>query len=119
MPTAPDGGQDELTIYVPALSSELRETIWQGSGIVGSNVAGSDRLRLDFEGDEERYPAFTDRVRRAAERHRWADGERSGYPTRACAYVEEEEVVPVGVYDPTDGTVVIDDQRTLEEWLEA
>ena len=108
-----------LTVYVPRPESDLRRTIWPGSGIVGSEQGDTGRFRVDFEGDRDRYPAYKDRVRRAAERHSWFDGERAGYPTRACAYVDEDELIAVGNYALDSDQLVVNDRKALEEWLEA
>lgn len=107
-----------LTLYVPRSDSELHDRIWSGSGIVGSPVGDTGRIRLDFEGDTSVYPAYKDRVRRAAERHEWSDGERSGYPTRACAHVSKNEVIPIGTYDPATERLVVDDPPALRAWLD-
>lgn len=116
--TDPEVTDRSLAVYVPAPGSELRETIWRGSGIVGSPAGETGRLRLDFEGDDERYPSFAARVRRAAERHLWSDGAGTGYPTRACAYADANEVVPVGTYAPEADLLTVDDPDTLRDWLE-
>lgn len=110
---------EELTVYVPAPGTRLREEIiWDGSGVVGSEVGGSGRLRIDYEGDDDLFPTFGTRVRRAAERHTWEgpDG-KSGYPTSACAYVSPEEVIAVGSYRPEEGQLDVTDRAAVEEWL--
>lgn len=106
-----------LTVYVPRPGSTLEDRVWPGSGMVGSPVEATGRLRVDFEGDTDRYPRYADRVRRAAERHRWAEGHRAGYPTRAAAHVDETEVIPVGRYESDPGRVIVDDAGALKRWL--
>lgn len=106
-----------LKIVVPSHESELREEIWAGSGIVASEEGDTGRLRLDYEGDDDLYPSYADRVRRAADRHQWARGHRSGYPTRASAYADPDEVRTVGSYDPDSGQLTITDAGVLADWL--
>lgn len=108
---------DMLDVYVPRPGSDLEEAVWAGSGIVGSPEGSTDRLRVDFEGDQDLYPCFADRVRRAAERHQWSRRHREGYPTRACAHVGPTEVIRVGRYDSEEGRVVVVDEAALERWL--
>lgn len=107
----------EIDVYVPTSSSELRERVWAGSGIVGSEVSDTGRLRLDYEGDTEMYPSYAERVRRAAERHCWEGPEERGYPTSACAYVDPEQVLLVGRYVEEDERVVVTDEEALTAWL--
>lgn len=106
-----------LDVYVPGPGSDLEEKVWPGSGVVGSPVGSTGRLRVDFEGDEQIYPRFADRVRRAAERHLWRQQHREGYPTRACAFVSPGEVIRVGGYDREEGRVVVGDVEVLKAWL--
>lgn len=106
-----------LKIVIPAADSELADVIWPGSGVVASPHQDTGRLRVDFEGDDDVYPTYADRVARAAERHQWARQHRSGYPTTACAFVESGEVVTVGSYDPESGQLTITDDERLAAWL--
>lgn len=108
----------ELAVYVPRPNTELRDRVWAGSGVVGSEVSDTGRLRLDFEGDGELYPEFEDRVRRAAERHAWAGNGKRGYPTRACAYADRDSVLRVGSYEPDRRELTVSEPELLEEWLE-
>lgn len=75
-------------------------------------------MRLDFEGDDELYPSFHDRLQRAAERHTWErpDG-RTGYPSQACAYVDREEVLEVGKYDPAQGNLKVTRPDLMTDWV--
>lgn len=107
-----------IDVFVPRPGSDLEEEVWAGSGIVGSPAGSTDRLRVDFEGDEGVYPRYVERVRRAADRHRWSGEHREGYPTRACAIVDPTEVIAVGRYDPDDNRVIVDDAERLKAWLE-
>lgn len=110
---------EDVTVFVPAPGSDLRDEVAEGSAMVGSEVQGTDgRLRVDFEGDGELFPTFAARVRRATDRHRWKgpDG-RQGYPTSACAYVSSEEVVAVGTYEPGVRRIEVTDEDALKEWL--
>lgn len=107
----------ELDVYVPRHDSELRETVWRGSGIVGSEVSDTGRLRLDFEGDDEVFPEFEDRVRRAAERHMWEGEGGRRYPTRACAYADPDEVNRVGSYDTDRRRLSVTEPELLEDWM--
>lgn len=112
---------ESLTVYVPARGSRLREeVVREGSGMVGSEVSDTGRVRVDFEGDSEVFSTFGERVRRAAERHTWTspDG-REGYPTRACAYVTPGELVAVGTYEPGEARVTVTDKEALKGWLNA
>lgn len=106
-----------LFVYVPRPDSDLDDAVWAGSGIVGSPVGTSGRLRVDYEGDQDIYPRYADRVRRAAERHRYNREHRKGYPTRACAFVDPDEVVRVGRYDPEKRRVIVAHPEPLEAWL--
>lgn len=108
----------QLGVYVPRPNSELSDVIWPGSGIVGSKIDSTEKLRIDFEGDDEVYPSFSGRVRRAAERHMHArESDGKGYPTRACAYVDRGEVLRVGYWDPEKRSLHIEKSSRLEEWL--
>lgn len=106
-----------LTVYVPREGSELQDAIWRGSAIVGSEVPNTERLRIDFEGDDTVYPSFQDRLRRAATRHTWdgADGAK-GYPTQACAYVEPDEVRAIAEYDPDEEELEIHEPELFSRW---
>lgn len=107
-----------LQIFVP-VAPELRERIWDGSGIVGSTVKDTGRLRLDFEGDEDTYSTFEERVRRAAERHLWeGPGGKKGYPSSAVAYADPGAVKQVGWWDDRDGSVEVTDPALLAKWLD-
>lgn len=106
-----------LKIVVPARESDLVDVIWPASGIVASEEGQTGRLRLDYEGGSELYPTYADRVRRAAERHQWARQHRSGYPTRASAYADPDEVRTVGSFDPESGQLRITDDDVLADWL--
>lgn len=110
---------ESLTVYVPAPGSRLRaEVVREGSGMVGSKVSDTGRVRVDFEGDAELFSTYGARVRRAAERHTWTGPEgREGYPTRACAYVSPEELVAVGSYQPRQERVIVTDEGALKGWL--
>lgn len=107
-----------LRLYIPRPDTELHERIWEGSGIVGSLRGDNDRVRIDFEGNADLYPTYRDRVRRAAERHQWTDGERSGYPTRACAYCSKDVLIDVGRYDLLADELRVDDPERLQRWLD-
>lgn len=113
-----DADEQTLTVYVPAEDSELRETIVAGSAIVGSEYRDTGRLRIDFEGnvyDLEELVEFKAKVQRAAERHLANDGR--GAETRACAYVDQDEVVAVGDYDPRLEELTIHVEDVLQYWL--
>lgn len=112
------GGAGVVTIYVPASDSRLRQEIWDGSGIVGSPHEDTGRVRVDFEGNDSRYPSYASRVRRAAERHLWSGEHRSGYPTRACAFCSDGDLIAVGRYDLEDDAIAIEDREALDEWLD-
>mgnify|MGYP006305846347 CR=1 FL=1 len=107
-----------LKIVVPIPDSELRKEIWTASGIVASEEGQTGRLRLDYEGDDDLYSTYADRVRRAANRHQWARGHRSGYPTRASAFVDPNEVLTVGTVDPNSWELTITDADVLANWLD-
>lgn len=107
-----------VEVYVPRPGSKLREEIWPGSGIVGSRVEGTGRLRLDYEGDQEVFPSFEDRVRRAAERHTWEGAGGQRYSTRACAYADPADVLRVGHYDRERQELTVERTDLLQEWLE-
>lgn len=109
----------ELAVYVAAPDSSVGEEIWAGSGIVGSPTEDTGKLRIDFEGDRQVFPEFEDRVRRAAERHAWSRDYREGYPTRACAHVDREEVIRIGTYLLGSDTLKVEDSESLERWLGA
>lgn len=85
--------------------------------MVGSPAESTGQLRVDFEGDEQLYPSYADRVRRAAERHQWSGQHRDGYPTQAAAHVDESEVIEVGRYDPDQSRLIIEDEEVLRTWL--
>lgn len=109
---------EELTIFVPTEDSELRAKVKVGAGVVGSEVGGTGRIRIDFEGNEDLFGSFGARIRRAAERHLWTGpyGKR-GYPTQACAYVSIDELISIGTYDPESKRVEVSDEAVLLEWL--
>lgn len=110
---------EALTVFVPAPGSEIRDRVWKGSGIVGSDVGETGRLRIDYEGDSDLFPTYADRVQRAGERHQVnrPDGGQ-GYATRASAYVSPDEVVEVGRWYPVEGELEITDPEILIKWLE-
>lgn len=110
-------GERVLTLYVPGRDSSLREKVWAGSGLVGSEMEDTGQIRVDFEGDDEVYPTFLDRVRRAAERHLWQGTHREGYPTRACAYADPDELVEVGRYRSAESSIELTKPDALAEWL--
>lgn len=106
------------TVYVPASESELRERIVSGSGIVGSAYGETERLRIDFEGnlyELDELEDYEERVKRAAERHQ--AHKEQGYSTSACAYVDPDEVIAVGSFDPAKGQLEIGRPEVLEAWL--
>lgn len=90
----------KLSVYIPAPGSELEETVWPGSGMVGSEVNDTGRIRVDYEGDQEVYLTYEQRGGRA-------------YMTRACAHVGQEEVVEVGWWAPIGGRLEIADKVEL------
>lgn len=50
---------ETLTVYVPAPGSRLRkEVVRDGAGMVGSEVQGTGRIRVDFEGDVDTFPTL-------------------------------------------------------------
>lgn len=114
-----DKSPKTLRVYVPAPDSELANAIWEGSGIVGSLAGETGRLRIDYEGAEEIYRSYADRVERAAERHLAIrlDGGH-GYPSRASAHVDATEVIEVGRWDPAKSELTVTDDETLRAWLE-
>lgn len=86
--------------------------------MVASSVGDTGRLRVDFEGDDELFPTFADRVQRATERHTWKRPQGSGgYPTSACAYVDPEEVRAIGTFSPSSGRITVSDPDGLKDWL--
>lgn len=114
-----DRDAQKLAVYVPAPDSELIGEVWEGSGIVGSLVGDTGRLRLDYEGDRTIYPSFSDRVQRAAERHQASrPGGSQGYPTRASAHVDPSQVIEVGRWDPVEGELTVTDPNRLKDWLD-
>lgn len=105
-----------LKVFVP-VQDELRRRIWRGSGIVGSLVGDTERLRLDFEGDDGRYPTLEERIQRAAERHLWIGPEGQRYPTSAMAYVNPEGVLQVGWWDVDLRELELMRHEAIEAWL--
>lgn len=114
-----DSDVDTLGVYVPSPGSELLGKVWEGSGIVGSPAGDTGRLQLHYEGNDEVYPTYVDRVERAAERHTATrpNGAR-GYPSVASAYVNRDEVIEVGRWDAADGRLEVTDRKKLNSWLE-
>lgn len=107
-----------LAVYVPT-DEQLRDEIWKGSGIVGSPVGETERLRLDFEGSREVFEAYEERVQRAAERHLWDGGDgQQGYPTSAMAYVDPDAVVQVGWWQMEKEQLDITEPDLLSAWLD-
>lgn len=112
--------REPLDLFVPAPGSELEGEVVPGSGIVGSEVGETARLRIDFEGDAELFPRYADRVRRAGSRHLWrGPGGRKGYPTKASAIVDPGELIRVGAYYPREKRLDVERQELLASWLEA
>lgn len=112
---------DTLEVYVPAEGSPLYEKIAPGSGIVGSEVGDTGRLRIDFEGnlyDLDELRRYADRVARAAERHLWRGENGERYQTVACAYVDADQVIAVGSFRPTEGALSESDRNRLRRWLQ-
>lgn len=106
-----------LAVYVPK-DNKLREEIWRGSGIVGSPVGQTARLRLDYEGDRDVFEAYEDRVRRAAERHLWEGPTGEGYPTSAMAYADRDAVVQVGWWRVDEEELDVTEADLLAAWLD-
>lgn len=104
-----------LPVFVPT-DERLREAIWKGSGVVGSFVAGTDRLRLDFEGDRELYESFEERVRRATDRHLWEGPDGQGYPTSAMAYADPDSVMQVGWWYVEERRLEVTEPDVLRDW---
>lgn len=106
-----------LKVFVPR-EPELRAKIWKGSGIVGSRVGETGRLRLDFEGDRDVFPTFEDRVQRAADRHTWEGPLGQGYPTSAMAYADPEAVLAVGWWNTEENRLEVERPEVLTDWLD-
>lgn len=114
-----DTNPEKFTVFVPTEGSDLRSTVIRGSGMVGSEIGKSGRIRVDFEGNGDVFPTFVARVRRAAERHGWTgSGDQQGYPTRACAYVSPDELIAVGIYDARVRRVTVTRPGVLRRWLD-
>lgn len=112
-------GAEAFTVFVPAPGSDIRDRVWKGSGIVGSEVGDTGRLRIDYEGDSEIYSAYADRVQRAAERHQAERrGGGQGYPTRASAYVGPDQLLEVGRWNPNEGALEVTEPEILSDWLQ-
>lgn len=105
-----------ITVFVPAAAE--RTTIRLSSGIVGTATSGSDRLRIDYEGDThgptEQFAAWADRVHHAWGRH------VSNYPTVARSEMASEELIAVGMYDPLEGVVTlhVSELEQVAAWLQ-
>lgn len=110
---------DLLAVFIPAPDSEVEGAVWPGSGMVGSEYGESGKIRVDYEGNQDIYPTYEQRVARAAERHLHArsDGGQ-GYHTRACAYVGAEDLIEVGWWDPVAGELEITSPEAVADWLE-
>ena len=109
---------DRLPVYVPARGSELEETVWPGSGLVGSEGPDGGRVRVAFEGDREDCPTYEQRTKRAAELHLapGSDGDPEA-PGRGRARVEPHEVVRVGWWDPDAEELEITEPGAVDGWL--
>lgn len=106
-----------LKVFVP-VASKLCERIWTGSGVVGSLVGETGRLRVDFEGDDNRFPTIEARVERAAERHLWRGPDGQRYPTSAMAYVDPDGVFEVGRWKVEAEEPGLTDPEEMMAWLE-
>lgn len=104
-----------LAVFVPT-DETLREEIWKGSGVVGSLVGDTGRLRLDYEGNRELYESFDTRVERAADRHLWEGPDGVGYPTSAMAYVDPETVEQVGWWYVEERRLEVTEPDLLRRW---
>ena len=101
------------TLYVPNAGSPLRISIREGSGIVGTDVPGDDRVMIDYEGaiyGQSNIRTYEDRVWQAWGRH------TENYPTVARAYVKREELIEVGFLDPERREIHVDRQDVVDEW---
>lgn len=103
-----------LDVYVPVAGSALEQAIAPRSAIVGSEVAGSDRVRIDYEGNlygAESMVRYEDKLLHAASRH------VTRYPTVARRVVEADQLLRVGSYSYPQRRLDVDDGEALESWL--
>ena len=124
-----------FTVFVPAPDASGLTGIRRGSGIVGQlpnpwapvqlqeALEGGPRVttrvprpyvRIDYEGDlynASNVVTFADRVRRAYGR------QVENYPTVARMVVLQDDLWPVGWFDPAAGLVHCTDPDRLAEWL--
>ena len=120
-----------FTVFVPAPDASGLTGIRRGSGIVGqlpnpwvrveqdelrprSSRLPRPYVRIDYEGDlynASNVVTFADRVRRAHGR------QVANYPTVARMVVPQDDLWPVGWYDPEQGLVHCTDEVRLAEWL--
>lgn len=110
-----------LGVYVPRPGTELREQIATGSGVVGSPADQDGHVRIDYEGnlhDIGELERYAERVKRAAERHKWEGPDGEAYPTSARARVQNEKVIRIGRVDLLTRTLEVDNRDALADWLE-
>jgi hypothetical protein len=115
---------DTLTLYVPAPSSHLNQTIDAGAAIVGEPLISDDSNRANRQAADEdwiviyyegnRYGSmrdFDEMVLHAADRL------VTGYPTIARSWVLPDDLVAVGTVDRNTRTIVsITDEPALLAW---
>lgn len=108
-----------LTVYVPSPRAEadgVVRGIKRGSGIVGRPIPGEPgRVEICFEGnlyDIESMRPFSERVRQASGRL------ITKYPTVARAWVEIEQLVPIGTYVPRTHDLQFTNLELLATWLD-
>jgi hypothetical protein len=109
-------GRRPVTVFIPAHADHtLLSLVAAASGIVASEAADAERLEIDFQ---QPSPAanitnYADRVHHAW--GRWA----TRYPTTQRATVAVATLRRIGIYDPIEGVIVVDDEAVdpLCQWL--
>ena len=106
-------------LYVPASSSvPIAHSIAPGSAIIGgADTLFSDVITIDYEGNiygAVNMLTLADRAAHAADR------QAVRYPTVARCTVPRTHLMPVGVFDYTNGILVVNDEEArgaLARWL--
>lgn len=105
---------DLLVVYVPTLTSPIRERIVPGSAIVSRGALNDGSVLVYYEGNiynSQNMRKYSERVLHAAGRL------ATHYPTVAKMLVPRAHLIQVGTYWTVPPRLAIADYLTLEDWL--
>lgn len=105
----------ELTVYVPAPDSLLRDQIARGSALVGRPVKGDPVVLIYFEGGVYgQFPSYHEKLAAAAGRL------TEHYPTIARCLADLTDLVAIGSYwvGGERAALAVENEDALAQWLD-